>query len=589
MIRIALALALLLLPGEQDADLKQLVRNARSKDSSVRLAAFSELIELGPEGIRLLEPILRDAEAQARKEFRAAMHSPRAGAFRKSLKKQIAEARREALKIIADRNIYPDDAHGAVGQAKVDSKVAQLRILWYSPGRLFLERVPELNDTLYYIKEAARYLKRAGLQPHVYDENLSAAYKELNEAFNGLQIMYSPAERKKIEELREYNVTCDCSATDEERRFGRILNDYRIMLGLSCLELDDRLLVAARKHSQEMLDLDYFAHISPVSKNRTPAMRAQQEGFGGSVLENCAISGDAQAAFDGWYNSSGHHRGLISTGATQLGTSHSVTKSGSPGRHWTMMAGSSNSLRGKSKRGDPRLTYLARSKNLQDGDADTRYLLARYCMKHELTDEARKLLEEVVALEPDHRKAHLLLGHVESGDRWITAEELLLERLALLGEEAVMGDLAEQLKEEEAASRLAAVEVLRKMEHADSGTLLISALKDRASEVRATACSALGERKQAGAIGPLQRMLNDTSFYVVHSAAAALWKLGDRSGVPALFKGLRSGDLNTRIDAHRKARSSFGKDFGYAWDLPAVRRAEVVDEWEAWVASQQPS
>ncbi|MFH0946246.1 MAG: CAP domain-containing protein [Planctomycetota bacterium] len=589
MIRILLALGLLLFPAGQDADLKQLVRDARSKDSSVRLPTFTALIELGPEGIRLLEPILRDAEVRARKEFRSALSSPRASAFRKSLKKQLQEARREALEIIADRKLYPDDAHGAVGQAAVDSKVAQLRMLWNSPGRLFLERMPELNETLYYIKEAAQYLKRAGLQPHVYDEDLDAAYKELNEAFCGLPIMYSPSEQKQIEELREYNVTCACSATDEERRFCRILNDYRIMLGLCCLELDDRLLQAARKHSQEMLELDYFAHISPVSKNRTPATRAQQEGYGGGVLENCAISGDAQDAFDGWYNSSGHHRGLVSSGVTQLGTSHAVTASGGRGRQWTMLAGSANSLRGKSKRDDPRLTYLARAKTLQTGDADTRYLLARYCQKHDLADEARQLLEEVVALEPDHRKAHLLLGHVKSGDRWVTAEALLLEKLDLLGEEAVLGDLAEQLKAEEAASRLAAVEVLRKIQHANGGMLLISALKDQASEVRAAACAALADRQEAGAVGPLTRTLKDTSFYVAHSAAAALWKLGDRAGVPVLFAGLRSGDLNTRIDAHRKARSCFGEDFGYAWDLPAVRRAQVVDEWEAWVASKDPS
>ena len=68
-----------------------------------------------------------------------------------------------------------------------------------------------------------------------------------------------------------------------------------------------------------------------------------------------------------------------------------------------------------------------------------------------------------------------------------------------------------------------------------------------------------------------------------HSAAAALLRLGDRSGVKTLFSGLRSRDLNTRIDAHRRARGAFGRDFGYRWDLPEVERAKVVNEWEASV------
>jgi HEAT repeat protein len=273
---------------------------------------------------------------------------------------------------------------------------------------------------------------------------------------------------------------------------------------------------------------------------------------------------------------------------TQLGAAHSMTASGQPGPQWTMLAGSANSLRGQRRSAAPRLTYLARAQSLREGDAETRYLLARYCRRHDLSAEAERLLEEVIALEPDHRKAHLMLGHVKSGDRWVTPSELLLERLELLGEEAVLGDLARQLKDEQAAIRRSAVAVLRKIQHADALNLLIAALKDPASEVRVAACEALSERGQDGAIKPLKALLKDQSFYVVHAAAFALWKLGDRSGVPELFRGLRSGDLNTRIDAHKKARSCFGQDFGYAWDLPDVRRAQVVDEWEAWVASQSP-
>ncbi|MFG0317339.1 MAG: HEAT repeat domain-containing protein [Planctomycetota bacterium JB042] len=570
-----------------DADLAQLARDARSKKYDVRLDAYHALLDLGPEGIRVLEPILRDAEEKARKEFLSHASGSKAKGFRRKLKGMIEERRKEALKIIRDKTKYPDDAHGVVGQPLVDGAVSKLRDVWLRPGRLFLDENEEVKATLYYVREAAQYLKRAGFQPNWYDEDLSAAYRELDEQFDGLEITFSSRDRKEIEEIYEFNATGPGSATDEERRFARNLNDYRLMLGLDAHELDDRLVVAARKHSQEMMDMDYFAHESPVAENRTPGLRAQKEGYGGGVLENCSISADAQGAFDGWYNSSGHHRGLIAN-ASQLGAGHSVTSAGRPGRQWTMLAGSSNSLRGKKPKGNPRLVFQERKRRLQPQDAETRFALARWCFKNDMPDEARELLREVVEIDREHKKAHLLLGHVRSNGVWVTAEEKLLADVEEKGPEEVLALVGERLGAEEPSVRLAAVRVIENFGDRAGLPLLVRALRDDASEVRDAACGALARTGDAAAAGPLKGALSDRSFYVAHSAAAALWRLGSGDGVATLFKGLRSGDLNPRLDAHRKARSVFGKDFGYAWDLPEVERAKVVDEWEAYVETLTP-
>lgn len=575
------------LVASNDVDMAKLSRDARSKKFDVRLDAYHALLDLGPEGISVLEPILRDAEEKARKEFLSHATGSKAKGFRRKLKGMIEAQRKEALKIIRDRTKYPDDAHGAVGQHLVDAEVARLRDPWKSPGRLFLDENEEIKGTLYYVREAAQYLKRAGFQPNWYDEDLVAAYRELDEQFDPLDICFSSKERKEIEEIYEFNATGPGSATDEERRFARILNDYRLMLGLDAMELDDRLVVAARKHSQEMMDMDYFAHESPVAENRTPSMRAQKEGFSGSVMENCAISADAQGAFDGWYNSSGHHRGLI-TRSPQLGAGHSVSSSGHPGRQWTMMGGSANSLRGKKPKGNPRLIFLDRKQKLQSNDAETRYALARWCLKNEMPDEAKEMLREVVRIDPEHKSAHLLLGHVRSNGAWVTAEEKLLADVKDKGVDEVLSMVGERLGADEPAIRLAAVRVIEKIGAAAGVPLLVRALKDDASEVRDAACEVLGKLGGAAATGPLKGALSDRSFYVAHSAALALWKLGYGDGVGTLFKGLRSGDLNPRIDAHRKGRAAFGKDFGYAWDLPEVERAKVVDEWEAYVGTLTP-
>lgn len=150
----------------------------------------------------------------------------------------------------------------------------------------------------------------------------------------------TPWERMIAEDLRAdavdaFNDRRVATSLDAaELRFVAALNAYRRALGLRPLEIDERLVVASRKHSQEMADLGYFAHVSPVARNRTPGDRARLEGFSGGVGENClAGRSDGDGAFEAWYRSPGHHRNLVSSGP-QLGV-------GATPDHgmWTMLAG----------------------------------------------------------------------------------------------------------------------------------------------------------------------------------------------------------------------------------------------------------
>lgn len=134
--------------------------------------------------------------------------------------------------------------------------------------------------------------------------------------------------------IERYNERCASSLDPEERRFMTVLNRYRRVLGLRPFEIEERLNVASRKHSREMVDLGYFGHVSPVARNRTPGDRVRLEGYGGGVGENC-LGGrcDGRAAFEAWYHSPGHHRNLVS-GGIHLGV-------GATADHamWTMVAG----------------------------------------------------------------------------------------------------------------------------------------------------------------------------------------------------------------------------------------------------------
>jgi uncharacterized protein YkwD len=108
-----------------------------------------------------------------------------------------------------------------------------------------------------------------------------------------------------------------------------ITNEYRIMMGRAAIEIDSRLVDAARGHSEEMTRLGYFDHVSPVGANKTPFDRMKNAGYEGAGGENISLGSEApKATHIAWYNSSGHHRNI-------LGEQWFAMGAGRNGRHWT--------------------------------------------------------------------------------------------------------------------------------------------------------------------------------------------------------------------------------------------------------------
>lgn len=191
------------------------------------------------------------------------------------------------------------------------------------PGR----EPSSLEDVLWLVLNYA-----AGRTLDVLDRSAELLLQEKELTFWEMWV----ARRMQIEAMERYNRQAATSLDKEEREFIEILNGYRKMMGLHPFEVEERCVVAARKHSQEMVDLNYFGHISPVKRNRTPTDRVKLEGYGGGVGENCLGSSgyvDARGAFEGWYHSPGHHRLLIS-GSEQVGVGAADNH-----RMWTMVAG----------------------------------------------------------------------------------------------------------------------------------------------------------------------------------------------------------------------------------------------------------
>ena len=101
----------------------------------------------------------------------------------------------------------------------------------------------------------------------------------------------------------------------------QLINSRRYVLGLTTLRLDECLSNAAGDHSKEMQDLKYFAHDSPVEKNKTPWDRAKNAAFEGRCMGENIFMGAAapEAAFHGWWESDGHRFIMFQKEANTLG------------------------------------------------------------------------------------------------------------------------------------------------------------------------------------------------------------------------------------------------------------------------------
>lgn len=280
--------------------------------------------------------------------------------------------RDEALRVIFDKKIYPDENHGKAGQKTVDEHVDRLKAVW--PGfdqaigrdlmkvsRLSPEdaaqilklisgpehRIGEIRPTL-----SARSLEVKQLQVVPAGLRALLAYQagEFGQA-RALSDALNPWEKELLrrlgdERVRAYNasllevkkVAQGKRPSGPEAEQVRITNDYRIMCGRPALEIDGRLVQSARGHSADMTRLGFFDHTSPVAGKRSPTERMGKAGYHGGGGENISMgSVSPMATHIAWYNSSGHHRNI-------LGPRYRCMGSGQDAEHWTQNFGMRGTL-----------------------------------------------------------------------------------------------------------------------------------------------------------------------------------------------------------------------------------------------------
>lgn len=294
--------------------------------------AFSALLLLtAPTHARDVADRDRDRCARRVGKLVEGFESPRARTLRDRVLKQWTGARDAALGVIFDEAVYPDADHGRAGQPLVDEKVDAVRVVW-APLDALVRR--DLAPLLALSPAQAAALLEEARQAQVEPTALALlAVRAGQSAAADLP----PWEALLAQRARDAQVLADnervAAATPAEREQVRLTNDYRLMLGRPALRLDARLVASARGHALDMERLGFFDHTSPVAGKASFQERIAAAGYPSPGGENIALGMTTpQAAHLGWYRSSGHHRNLLSTSYTAVG-------SGAAGKHWVQNFG----------------------------------------------------------------------------------------------------------------------------------------------------------------------------------------------------------------------------------------------------------
>ncbi len=110
---------------------------------------------------------------------------------------------------------------------------------------------------------------------------------------------------------------------DYENRTLSLHNQTRANNGLGALCVNEKLTNAARSHSKEMIDRDYFSHNS--YNGETFSARIKRFGYypyraiGENIAWGSGSRGTPDSIFNGWMNSSGHKGNILNSNFKQIG------------------------------------------------------------------------------------------------------------------------------------------------------------------------------------------------------------------------------------------------------------------------------
>jgi uncharacterized YkwD family protein/spore coat assembly protein SafA len=112
-----------------------------------------------------------------------------------------------------------------------------------------------------------------------------------------------------------------------------LVNKERAKAGQPALKMDWQLQRVARTKSEEMRDKNYFSHTSPSYGSPFDMMKAFDIDYRTAGENIAAGQQTPKAVMNGWMNSAGHRKNILSPDFTHIGVGYA--KGGSKGYYWT--------------------------------------------------------------------------------------------------------------------------------------------------------------------------------------------------------------------------------------------------------------
>jgi uncharacterized protein YkwD len=135
--------------------------------------------------------------------------------------------------------------------------------------------------------------------------------------------------------LRTERSLADAGPSPVEQEITELVNMEREIENLHPLVWDDALGAAARGHSADMAQFNYFSHTS--LDGRLFHQRITAAGYAYSTCgENIAAGySNAQAVMNGWMNSPGHRANILGSGFCDIGVGYAYGSASTYGHYWT--------------------------------------------------------------------------------------------------------------------------------------------------------------------------------------------------------------------------------------------------------------
>ena len=173
-----------------------------------------------------------------------------------------------------------------------------------------------LNSAKKEAKEGTEAYYRLTKKAHMYA--FSDFYDGKDKAVYGFYAFSKDCNKYKMI-YRTYMTYNDEILRAAETQVWEMTNAYRTYMGLSNLQWESKAEAAARGHSQDMADNNYFAHNSQDGTRFSARLQAEGISYRSCGENICAGSGDAIYMVIGWIGSSGHRGGILNTSYKYIG------------------------------------------------------------------------------------------------------------------------------------------------------------------------------------------------------------------------------------------------------------------------------